>query len=310
MKAGAKPFKKGYEESAERIHEVTAATRRDIDSLRHSLNNIVDVIAEDDPQNRGKIISALKENMERNRQPASYKIQIVYTKDYADIADDLRQTLNKQGNAASMQTKEDYKTNNYIADYYIMLGCYSDATDEVTHLLDVAGCQIDQLNKHIYVYESQIGDVVDGLSDAEWKKFIDYYTSETSREFEQEKELQKANKIREKKQRRSETKIADSILEASDRRLSGLFNAIDFTTDHLPPILDAAVAVPLFIVSFADVIVSGIFALPVGIAESVVNGVLNSLETRDTKAINQAQRQILLIKTCEYIRQQQVINAR
>lgn len=304
MKAGAAPFEKISRDSAECIREATSATRKDIDSLRYSLNNIIDIIAEDDPKNRERLISTLQDYQKNNKRPASYKIQIVYSKDYSDMANDLRETLNKQGNAASMQSIEDYKTNNCIADYYIMLGQYSTETG-VEHLLDVAGCQIDLLNKHIYVYEKHIGDIIDGLTDSEWEKFVDYYASVTNKVLMQEKEFQKANKIRKKKRRRKDTRIANKMMDMADWLSDTPFDLL-LTDNILVALAGFPVSVAAFLTSFSTLILS----IPVSLSEVLINGLLNSLETRDSKAVKQAQRQILLIKTCEYISKLQVLNSK
>lgn len=294
MKAGARAFEEMSRQSAQTIREATSAMRKDVGALRSSIYNIIDLIGEDDPEKRADILAALQENREKNKKPAAYQIQIIYAKEYKQMANDLRETLNRQGNAASIQTYADYKTHNVLADYYILLGYYDNKKEEVQPLLDVAGCHIDRFNKHIYVYREQIGDSIDGLTDEEWQKFIDYYSGVTQRAISETKTLQKANKYRRKKQARKGTPVSDAVM-------NGGTSVVELITDKLG-IFGLVLDVPILLGAFVTTIV-------VGLPELLVRETMNALENRDNAGVNEAQKQILLVKTGAYINECQILHA-
>ena len=304
MKSGAKPFEDNLNKIADNIKKEKKEIQNDINSIQDNINDIVDIIAEEDPLNRKELLETLKNNKKANIKPKNFEISVVYDKENTEIADQIRESLNNNGNAASMLLDLDFKKNNRISDYVIHLEPQNYDASNSKVIFNGNGCVIKQCGNHYYTSLES----VDLRKDSEWSVFKETYKSLMDTEIERNKQLTQSistidTVLKEKNKRDN---IEKSHTNSFLNFIGDMFDKVTFTTSDWPLPLQVLFGFPAVLLTFFASIIGAIIMIPVGLTEITIGEVINSLDKRDSIAIKKAQKDILKVKLVECIRNEQL----
>ena len=301
MKDGAKPFKDYFNDESEKLHQETSNISDSVDALRKDLFDTIDLINMDETQ-RSEFIEEIKSRNIKNKKPAKFKINVVYSKKEDEaLADNLRVNLHNQENSTQMQLYNDYKKNAHLNDYTIFIGDSDELiNDSSKELYSEYGMRIvvNKNNDIIVCYTGKIED-----NDRE--QFITYYTELMKRVKKENEKLQNAINKRKKEKIYSDDEMSYQTDKIRNFASEIQDNAID-TADEIiykTNFWGLIPAVFLVLAGTAATIGVGLLSIPVAISEiavkSTINGLINS--NFDKEFVEAAQKQILLIQLCEYI---------
>lgn len=301
MKDGAKPFEKFFKGESRDLHQETTSINESIDSLRKDLLDTINLLEMDESQ-RAEFIKEIKSRNIRNKKPAKFEINIVYSKkEDMNFADNLRISLHNQGNSSQIQQHNDYKMNTQLNDYTIFIGDPDGLiNDNSKEMYSEYGMKIvvNKNNDIIVCYNGKI-------EDKDRELFITYYTELVKRVKQENEKLQNAINKRKKKKIYSD----DELSSQTDKMMNFASIIQDNAIDAADEILDKTNFVgfiPAVILALAGTVatVGGLLlCIPASISEiafkSTINGLINS--NFDKEFIKEAQKQILLIQLCEFI---------
>lgn len=301
MKDGAEPFKEFFDDKSESLHEEMDNINEKVDALGENFSNVFDYLEMDESQ-RAEFIKEIKAQKNRNKKPAKFKINIVYSKkEDKSFADDLRKSLHDRRNTSQMQQYNDYKKKAQFVDYTIFIGdpdgLINDKSKEVYSEYGMK-IVVNKNNDIIVCYDGKI-------EDKDREQFITYYTELVKREKMKNDKLQNAINKRKKKKIYSD----DELSSQTDKMMNFASEIQDNAIDAADEILDKTNFIgfiPAVVLALAGTVatVGGLLlCIPASISEiafkSTINGLINS--NFDKEFIKEAQKQILLIQLCEFI---------
>lgn len=307
MKAGAKPFEENLNkivDSVKKNNKEISNISNNINSLQESMNDIIDVIAEEDPLNRKELLENLKNKKKENVKPENFEIFVVYDKENTEIADQIRESLNNNGNAASMLLEADFKRNNRMSDYVIHLESHGNMDSDAKIMFNGNGCIIEQCGKHLYTRFEDINL----RNDEEWDCFKDTYRSIMNAEIERNTSLTQTistvdNIIKEKKKRESSFfDFFDNLQDFWSKVDEIIYDKIEDLPYPLPLLLGLTGQVLTLLLGALTMVLS----IPVGITQTLIAERINSLDKRDAMVIRKVQKDILKVKIVECIRNEQL----
>lgn len=298
MKDGVEPIKEVIEKDIATIKQDQVKIADGVHDLSDTMDDIIDLISLS-MEEKEEYLKIFREKKEQKKKPANFNIRVVYPLLEEEIAVKIRDSLKQQGNEAVSVTKNEYnKVFSTGVDFTILFNMEKpDAMTEKVVLFKAYGCLIEKYGNRICCsYDS--GEV---KAEANRNEFIEYYESvmknslESSQNGLKGKTAKNALKKRKNQKNVDDSKISDALFDAADRIL-------DFETNN--PIIDLLTLVPRMVMSLPLALLS----LPVGLSEGVIALTTEKLRdvTFDASFVGEAQKQILLVKVCEYIKEEQI----
>lgn len=293
MKDAAGAFSEPNKENAESMRHMADKIEKNTAEQREYSNDILDLISDIvEEKDMGQLYEKIKYTKEQKwkKNPARFRIRIVYndTKE-KEFADNLRKTMGSLGNNSEIKTLKEHKTKSDDLQYTIFIKDLENmVTENSERIYRAFGCEIILLSEfQIVLQYDKNFDMPGGR-----EQFISYYEGTVGQAAAKSEKATKALKKRKgQKEIEIEPKIADAIGEKAEKLM-------DDSSDRLVPFL------------FKTLTGLGVFlmTLPIGISEMGVKTLAQNLRDGkfDREFVEEAQKEILLVKINDHIKKQQI----
>ena len=289
MKTGAAPFEEFAREQNIKFKKFRDGEYDKAWEKQREINeNIIDAIALSGDE-KEKLCEELRRKNNEGILQKKKKIIVTFNNEAdKEMAENLREGLEENGNITSILNDEEYKKNIDEVDYVIAIRSNWEDIKQTYEIIYKDEYGIEIVKKHHMIYacykEIKLG--------SKREKFIKYYKGIMESQWRDGNEIVKLIEKREKRKKGYKTKVSDCLSE------------IEIKTEVAPlginnSVLSTVAGVALFPIKA----LSSLLIVPTMKVELEVQDVITNLKEKsfDKKFVQQAQKHILQVKIFDYI---------